>query len=155
MTKQGKTFVEDEPKAPEAPPADAQPVAVEDAPKPIETVRTPFETVLKCKLTDKETLDYAREAADVNAAIAQLDADMKSLVKEYKGKIALKQARHETLSNYVATGCEHRTVKCERAFDYEKHRVTEFRLDGQEPFIVGERGLTGDELQRKLDLIEK
>ena len=121
----------------------------------IETIITPFETVLKCKLTDKETLDYAREAADVNAAIAQLDADMKSLVKEYKGKIALKQARHETLSNYVATGCEHRTVKCERAFDYEQRLMTETRLDGQEPAVINQRGLTSDELQRQLALIER
>lgn len=120
----------------------------------LDTVVTPFETVLKCKLTDVETLAYAREMADVYASIAQLDSDMKSLVKEYKGKIALKMARHETLSNYVATGCEHRTVKCERIFDYTARRVTEVRLDGQEPRITGERNMTGDELQRQLDLIE-
>lgn len=117
-----------------------------------EVERHPFETVLKCKLTDAETLAYAREAADVNAAIAQLDADMKSLVKEYKGKIALKQARHETLSAYVATGCEHRMVKCERIFDYENRIVREERLDGQEPRVISERGLTSEELQRQLQL---
>jgi len=136
---------------PEAPAEETAP----DKPAVPETVRTPFETVLKCKLTDKETLDYAREAADVNAAIAQLDADMKSLVKEYKGKIALKMARHETLSNYVATGCEHRTVKCERSYDYEQRLVTEVRLDGQEPYVINQRGLTADELQRQLALTER
>ena len=138
-------------------PAGAEAPAEEapDKPAPIETVYTPFETVLKCKLTDSETLAYAREAADVNAAIAQLDADMKSLVKEYKGKIALKMARHETLSSYVATGYEHRTVKCERSYDYEKRLVTEVRLDGQEPHVINQRGLTNDELQRQLDLIER
>lgn len=139
MKKQGNTFVEDKE---ETPPTEAE----------IESVKVTFETVLKCKLTDAETLAYAREAADVNAAIAQLDADMKSLVKEYKGKIALKQARHETLSSYVATGYEHRLVKCERTFDYERRLVIETRLDGQEPAIIGERGLTSDELQRKLNL---
>lgn len=154
MKKQGEAYVEDPPgTVPEEAVQDA--ILEAEAPKPMEPVLVNFETVLKCKLTDAETLAYAREAADVNAAIAQLDADMKSLVKEYKGKIALKMARHETLSSYVATGCEHRTVKCERTFDYEKRRVTEVRLDGQEPRIIGERGLTGDELQRQLDLIEK
>ena len=138
--------------APEQPPAEDSPEA---KPAPIETVRVPFETVLKCKLTDAETLAYAREAADVNAAIAQLTADMKSLVTEYKGKIALKMARHETLSTYVSTGCEHRTVKCERSYDYEARLVTEVRLDGQEPYVLNQRGLTNDELQRQLDLVEK
>lgn len=151
MKKQGSTFVGDGPEPQEA---DKKPEPSPENPK-IETTVVPFETVLKCKLTDAETLAYAREAADVNAAIAQLDADMKSLVKEYKGKIALKQARHETLSAYVATGCEHRTVKCERTFDYEKRLVTERRLDGQEPAVIAERGLTSDELQRQLELIER
>lgn len=148
MKKKGDTSA-DTPELPkEAPPA-------EKKSEPIETVRVPFETVLKCKLTDAETLAYAREAADVNAAIAQLDADMKSLVKEYKGKIALKQARHETLSAYVATGCEYRTVKCERSYDYESRLVTEVRLDDQEPYVLNQRGLTNDELQCQLALIER
>jgi len=147
MKKQGSTFVGDT----DTPAPDT---AEQEAPK-IELTVVPFETVLKCKLTDAETLAYAREAADVNAAIAQLDADMKSLVKEYKGKIALKQARHETLSAYVATGYEHRTVKCARSFDYEKRLVTERRLDGQEPSVIGERGLTSDEMQRQMELIER
>ena len=157
MKKKGKTFVEDTPGQAPADPetvGDAAPVD-ETAPAPIETVRWPFDTVLKCKLTDAETLAYAREAADVNAAIAQLDADMKSLVKEYKGKIALKQARHETLSSYIATGFEHRTVKCERIYDYEARLVREERLDGQEPRLISERGLTTDELQRQLALVER
>lgn len=126
--------------------------AEESKPAVPETVKTPFETTLKCKLTDAEVLAYAREAADVNASIAQLTADMKSLVTEYKGKIALKMARHETLSQYVATGCEHRTVKCERTHDYGARLVTETRLDGQEPFVINQRGLTNDELQRQLAL---
>ena len=151
MKKQGSTFVGDRP---EPQKADKTPESTPEEPK-IEATVVPFETVLKCKLTDAETLAYAREAADVNAAIAQLDADMKSLVKEYKGKIALKQARHETLSAYVATGCEHRTVKCERTYDYEKRLVTERRLDGQEPAVIGERGLMSDETQRQMELIER
>lgn len=138
--------------APEQPPAET---SAEAKPAPIETVRVPFETVLKCKLTDAEALAYAREMADVHAAIAQLTADMKSLVTEYKGKIALKMARLETLSTYVSTGCEHRTVKCERSYDYESRLVTEVRLDGQEPYVLNQRGLTNDELQRQLDLIER
>ena len=134
---------------------EAEVAGAEETAPVIESVRHPFETVLKCKLTDAETLAYAREMADVHAALAQLDADMKSLVKEYKGKIALKAARHETLSSYVATGYEHRTVKCERVYDYENRTVTEVRLDGQEPAVVNQRGLTSDELQRHLDLFER
>lgn len=152
MKKQGSTFVEDtSPDQPE----DVEPAGEGQEAPAIDKAVVLFETVLKCKLTDAETLAYAREAADVNAAIAQLDADMKSLVKEYKGKIALKQARHETLSAYVATGCEHRTVKCERVFDFERRIVIERRLDGQEPAVIAERGLTSDELQRQMDLIER
>jgi hypothetical protein len=149
MKKKGDTFCADTPELPDG----AGPA--KQKPEPIETVRVPFETVLKCKLTDAEALAYAREMADVHAAIAQLTADMKSLVTEYKGKIALKMARLETLSTYVSTGCEHRTVKCERSYDYESRLVTEVRLDGQEPYVLNQRGLTNDELQRQLDLVER
>ena len=115
----------------------------------------PFETVLKCKLTDTEVLGYGREMADVHASVAQLTADMKSLVTEYKGKIALKLARLETLSAYVASGYEHRDVKCERVFDYEARTVTEVRLDGLEPTVVNQRKMTNDEMQAQLDLQDR
>jgi len=151
MKKEGKTFIEG--KSGEAPDAVPNGSIAESA--KIETVRTPFKTVLKCKLTDAETLAYAREMADVHAAIAQLEADMKSLATEYKGKIALKLARLETLSTYVATGHEHRSVDCERVYDYELRLVTDVRLDKQEPYIIEQRGLTTDELQRQLALIDK
>ena len=129
--------------------------AGEKKPTAPEKVRVPFETVLKCKLTDAEVLGYGREMADIHAAVAQLTADMKSLVTEYKGKIALKQARLETLSAYVSSGYEHRDVKCERVFDYALRLVSEVRLDGQTPYVVNQRGLTNDELQRQLDLQDK
>jgi hypothetical protein len=144
MKKQENTFVEVE--------ADA---VTEPETKPIETVRTPFETVLKCKLTDAETLAYAREMAEVSANVSELEDEMKSLAAEYKAKIAIKEARRDILGKYVATGYEHRSVKCERCYDYEEKLVTEVRMDGQDPHIINQRGMTGDELQRQLELIEK
>lgn len=149
MKNQGSTFVGDDPEPQEA---DKKPEPPPKNPK-IETVVVPFETVLNCKLTDTETLAYAREAADVKAAITKLKADMKSLVKDCKDKIALKQARHEALTAYVVTGCERRTVKCERIFDYKKRLVTERRLDGQEPAVIAERGMRRDDLQPQMELI--
>jgi len=142
MKKQENTFVEtDDKKEPES--------------KPIETVRTPFETTLKVKLTDAETLAYAREMAEVSANVSELEDEMKSLQTEFKGKIALKEARRDILGKYVATGYEHRSVKCERCYDYEERLVTEVRMDGQEPYVINQRGMTDDELQRQLALIER
>lgn len=123
--------------------------------KPIEPVRVPFDTVLKVKLTDAELLAYAREMAEVSDNASQLEAEQKSLVAEYKGKIALKEARRDILGKYIATGYEHRSVKCERVYDYEEKLVTEVRTDGQEPYVIGQRGLTPEELQRQLALFDR
>lgn len=142
MKKHANTFVEsDDKKEPES--------------KPIETVRTPFETTLKVKLTDAETLAYAREMAEVSANVSELEDEMKSIQTEFEGKIALKKARRDILGRYVATGYEHRSVKCERCYDYEERLVTEVRMDGQEPYVINQRGMTDDELQRQLALIER
>ena len=123
--------------------------------KSIETVRVPFETVLKVKLTDAELLAYAREMAEVSDNASELESEMKSLVAEYKGKIALKEARRDILGKYIATGYEHRAVKCERSYNYDESLVTEVRLDGQEPYLISQRGLTADERQRQLALADR
>lgn len=141
MKKQGSTFVDDSEK-----PAEASSVAA------VEPRRIGFEQTLKCKLTDAETLAYAREMADVNADITELETELKSLATEFKGKIALKEGRRETLAKYVSTGSEYRSVKCERVFDHAEQLVTEIRLDGQDPHIVGQRPMTQSELQQELAL---
>lgn len=111
-----------------------------------------FDTYLKCKLLPDEIISFAKEMAETNTTINELEGDLKAVQAEFKGKIAGKEARRATLSQLVASGQEHRMVKCERVFDYEKALVTESRTDDQEPKIILTRKMTEQELQLEIDL---
>lgn len=114
----------------------------------VENKVVPFETLLRCKLTDAELITRGTEMAEASAEVVTLEDQLASTKKEYQAKIDSRQARINELSGTIRAKSETRLVKCEREFLYNAGRVTEFRTDTAE--IINTRDMRDEERQQEL-----
>lgn len=108
----------------------------------------PFETVLRCKLSDEELIARGSEMAEASAEIATLEDQLASIKKEYQAKIDSRQARVNELSGTIRAKSESRMVKCERTFFFDSGLVTEVRSDTKE--TINTREMRDDERQMEM-----
>ena len=108
----------------------------------------PFETVLRCKLSDEELIARGAEMAEASAEIATLEDQLASIKKEYQAKIDSRQARVNELSGTIRAKSESRMVKCQRLFNYTTGLVTETRMDILED--INSREMRNDERQMEM-----
>ena len=108
----------------------------------------PFESFLRCKLTDAELIARGTEMAEASAEVATLEDQLASTKKEFQSKIDGRQARINELSGTIRAKSESRLVKCERKFLYYAGLVTEIRTDTAE--IINSREMRDDERQQEL-----
>jgi len=111
----------------------------------VENKLVPFETILRCKLTDAELITRGTEMAEASAEVATLEDQLASTKKEYQAKIDARQARINELSGTIRAKSESRMVKCEREFLFSEGKVVEIRTDTQE--IINTRQMREDERQ--------
>jgi len=116
----------------------------------VENKVVPFETILRCKLTDDELLKRGTEMAEASAEVATLEDQLASTKKEYQAKIDTRQARINELSGTIRAKSESRLVKCERLFLYATGLVTETRMDTVE--VINTREMRDDERQMEMEL---
>jgi uncharacterized protein (DUF3084 family) len=114
----------------------------------VESKIVPFETILRCKLTDDELLKRGTEMAEASAEVATLEDQLASTKKEYQAKIDARQARINELSGTIRAKSESRLVKCERVFNYMAGLVIEARMDTLED--INRREMRDDERQMEM-----
>ena len=115
-----------------------------------EVKREAFKTLLKCALTEKEMLAYAKEMAEISGEITAIEEDMKAVAQEFKSRLAGKSARFSAIGQRVQNGAEFREIDCVREFDYSAGLVTEIRRDTCDK--LNTRAMTDDEKQGELGL---
>lgn len=114
--------------------------------------RVPFTRELKCALTREEVEERAQEAASVLERRDQREAELKEEAKRWKNVIAQLDVEFRMLSSEVRNKATTRSVECERVYDYDAKKVTEFRRDTGEVLHV--RNMAESECQKDLDLGE-
>ena len=109
-----------------------------------------FMRTLKCVLTERDVLQYARESADKQNEAGQLKSKLKLSATEIGGKVKGLASEIAEQSQAIRCGYEFRQVKCHRTYDYAKSQVVEKRLDSG--CIIAERKMTTAESQMEMDL---
>jgi hypothetical protein len=112
--------------------------------------RVPFTRDLKCELSREEVEERAQEAASILERRDQKEADAKEEAKRRKNEIAQLDLEHRILSSEVRSKTTTRPVECERVYDYDAGKVTEYRSDTGEK--LHSRNMTDSERQKDLDL---
>ena len=114
-----------------------------------EDVKTvPFETSLKCELTESELLTKGASMADAQEQLANFENEAKTVAGQFKAKIDEQKARLASLASTVRSKAEYRAVKCRRNMFYDTGMVQEVRLDTME--IITTREMTENEKQLQL-----
>lgn len=107
------------------------------------------ESMLRVTLTDTEIIAYSKEAADANAAVKSLEADLNHLKKSMQAKIDAQKALGDIRSECIRNGYELRDVPCADVLEFpHRGKKTTFRLDTLEP--VSEGMMTDSEKQRMM-----
>ena len=110
----------------------------------------PFESTLKCVLTDKELQQKGAELADAIDEGKRLEAEFTEVKQQFKGKIDGATGRVAALASTIRAKSEYRSVKCSRVFDFEAGLVREIRTDTYEE--IGSRMMTDTDRQQHLPL---
>ena len=114
-----------------------------------EDVKTvPFETSLKCELTESELLTKGASMADAQEQLANFENEAKTVAGQFKAKIDEQKARLASLASTVRSKAEYRAVKRRRNMFYDTGMVQEVRLDTME--IITTREMTENEKQLQL-----
>jgi hypothetical protein len=115
-----------------------------------DTKTVPFETSLKCELTEAELLTKGASMADAQEQLANFENEAKTVAGQFKAKIDEQKARLAALASTVRSKAEYRPVKCERTLNYTTGMATEIRLDTCAS--IGTRELTESEKQLQLEI---
>lgn len=114
------------------------------------TIETKRETrFLRCTLTLSELLEAGKAHADKSIELAQLEADKKRVMDDFKAKTSALEAEGAQLASKISSGYEFRNVACTVWLDEPKRgskRIT--RDDTNED--IGVEAMTPAELQRTL-----
>jgi hypothetical protein len=103
---------------------------------------------LRCILTNDEKMKLSEEMSHALDEKQTLENELSSLSKEFKAKIAEKEALIYKTASIFRQGYEYREVDIEIDRDYRLGKVTKTRMDTFEVFE--ERPMTGAERQQKL-----
>lgn len=94
--------------------------------------------------TPEELQGHKENLANVSIEIAEIEAEMKQVTAEYKGRLKpLKEQRASMVSNIKAKA-EYVTEKCYRFTDQEAKMTGFYNSDG---LLIESRPATADELQ--------
>ena len=114
----------------------------------VENKVVPFETILRCALTNGELIARGAEMAETSAEVVTLEDQLSSVKKEYQAKIDSRQARINELSGTIRAKSESRIVKCEREFLYGAGKVVEIRTDTK--VAINTRDMRDEERQQEM-----
>ena len=105
---------------------------------------------LKCLLTDVELLKAGRDLADAQNELNGLEAELKELQQQIKGKIARSEAQIGEISSMIRSGYTFRMVECEQVKNYSQGTITVFRKDTFE--MVETLQMSQEDRQSKLPI---
>lgn len=109
---------------------------------------------LPCKLTEEDVKKRAKLAAKLVARRVKVRDRAKLEAKARRAEIAEIDQQIDTHSQEVREEITHQMVKCERRFNYETKRVTDYRMDSGEELTGSTRDMTDAELQTFLNFEE-
>lgn len=112
---------------------------------------TTVDLTLTFDLTDKQVMEYGREASKINSEISGLRGELKALRDDFKGKITLKENNLQALLSTIRRGKEDRQVQCKQVFDFEAGVVTVWYGSR----LVEERAMRPDEKQMSLHIVKE
>lgn len=105
---------------------------------------------LQCKFAHDELFSFGKTLAEKNALNKQVEADKKSLVKQFDAKLAEIASQVDQISNFLQTGYEYRHVDCIETFgEPDRVKKTVIRTDTGETVEVVP--MSPEEMQRVLD----
>lgn len=105
---------------------------------------------LSCELTTEEIAAYSNELATITSLEAEIEAEKKEKVSDYKAKLDKCAADRRVLARKITTRKEDRQIECDWELDYPKGMAYLVRLDTG--VTVEQRKLTEEERQQRLDL---
>lgn len=109
---------------------------------------------LRCNLTQDEFNEKAKQLAESNHNLRQLEEEKKLVTSDFGAKIAGAEAQISVLSNTVQSRYEYRMVPCEIFMhDPKNGKKRSVRTDIGE--TVGIEDMTAEELQEELALEEE
>lgn len=117
------------------------------------TANTPpriYEDFLPCLLTEKELSEQGQLLAAVLAEVEDIEAEKKSAMEVFKGRIEKVDARAHELAAIIRAKSVKRAVECHEFKIYELGLVRAIRVDTGEQ--LNERAMTSNERQRELEL---
>lgn len=118
-------------------------------PNPL-NIETKKETrFLRCTLTRDELLEAGKNQADKAIELAQLEADKKRVMDDFKAKTSSLDAEVAQLASKISSGYEFRNVACTVWLDEPKTGMKRITRDDTSEGL-GVEAMTPAELQRNL-----
>ncbi len=109
-----------------------------------------IKVALPVALTAEEKAVIGDRVTAAEVEVATLEAELKRIKKEFKGKIDPLEEEIAKKSEMYQNGAEEREVDCLLQFNYTHGEVITIRRDTEQ--VVERRTMTAEELQRDLDL---
>lgn len=105
---------------------------------------------LKCIFTEQEILKLGKHLAEKTARKSQIEAEKKTVSKQFDAQIAEVEAQIEQDTSHIQSGYEYRNIDCTVTYgEPDATQKTVRRMDTGE--IVEVVTLNGEEMQRKLN----
>jgi hypothetical protein len=106
---------------------------------------------LRCDLTETELLAAGKEQAQKTIQLAQIEADKKRVVDDFKAKESEVKAALSNLASKVASGYEFRDVTCTVHYDDPSEGKKSVHRDDSGALVAIE-DMSPSEMQREFDV---